>query len=238
MGSTVRHEEVLQKLRDILGASPISASFMETLSQNDPDQDPYRTLLCYLLRMGTVAEVEVLVEIMMHVREMGIALDRRNLKKYLVSKLRMDGHEASFCRTSWISTFGRTKGGPEGPSEVVQFTRHHEFFDVMVKDGDGENPTRLIVDMDFRSEFELAKATPTYKELTKFIPMVFVGTEKKLKWIISLLCKAMQKSLKESGLYIPPWRKTSYMQSKWFSKDCNKDSVFTDMNLAHMGMSV
>ncbi|KAB1220945.1 hypothetical protein CJ030_MR3G025364 [Morella rubra] len=200
-------EEMLQKIGKLFGASPISDSFMETVSEND--SDPHRIQLCNMLRVTTVAEVEVLEKIKMHVREMGIALDPRNLKKYLVSRLRMDGHEASFCRTSWVFTFGRTKGGPEGPSEVLQFTCHHEYIDVMVKDGD--DPTRLIGDMNFRSQFELARSTETYKELTKFIP-------------------------RESDLDIPPWRKTSYMQSKWLSKVCKKESAFTDMDLAHMGM--
>lgn len=91
-------------------------------------------------------------------------------------------------------------------------------------------PTRLIVDLDFRSQFELAKPTRAYKELSDLLPCVFVGTEAKLINIISLLCSAAKESLKEKGLHIPPWRKATYMQSKWLSKNCKKIS-FTTNNL-------
>lgn len=86
----------------------------------------------------------------------------------------------------------------------------------------GGVPTRLIVDMDFRSQFEVARPTRAYKELIDALPSIFVGTEKKLKEIVSLLCPACRKSLKETGLHIPPWRSASYMQSKWLSTNCKK----------------
>lgn len=85
----------------------------------------------------------------------------------------------------------------------------------------GENgdhpPSWLIVDMDFKSQFELARPTPAYKELTDTLPHVFVGTEDKLNKIISLLCSAAKQSLRERGLHIPPWRTATYMQSKWLA---------------------
>ena len=91
-----------------------------------------------------------------------------------------------------------------------------------MKNNNGGKSTRLIVDVDFRSQFELAKPTAAYKELTDILPCVFVGTETKLSQIVSLLCCAAKESLKEKGFYVPPWRKASYMQSKWLSKDCEK----------------
>lgn len=76
---------------------------------------------------------------------------------------------------------------------------------------------RLIVDMDFRSQFELARPTQFYTEMTDSLPLIFVGTESKLCNIISILCSAAKQSLRQQGLHVPPWRTTSYMHSKWLS---------------------
>ncbi|KAG2663199.1 hypothetical protein I3760_16G016800 [Carya illinoinensis] len=212
--------------------SPMSSapSFSTVLSQND-DRHPYlqfltSDLLQEIISTPTETEVEVLEKISMHERNMGMACERNDRKKWMVKKLQMEGYQASLCTTSWVSTFGRSKSRFIDPSEVLQYTGTYEYIDVMVRDGTDQSPTRLIVDMDFRSQFVLARPTPSYMELANIIPSIFVGTEEKLEKIISLICSAMKRSLRESGLiYIPPWRKTSYMQSKWLSKNCKKVSV-------------
>lgn len=86
-------------------------------------------------------------------------------------------------------------------------------------------PTRIIIDMEFRTQFEVARPTQTYKELIATLPSIFVATEERLNKIVSLICSAAKESLKEKGLHIPPWRKAKYMQLKWFSKNCKKVSV-------------
>ena len=93
-------------------------------------------------------------------------------------------------------------------------TGEYEYIDVVIENKEG-NPTRLIVDIDFKSQFELARPTQYYKELNDSLPVIFVGTEDKLCKIISLLCSAAKQSLREKGLHVPPWRTTAYMQSKW-----------------------
>ncbi|KAF5959695.1 hypothetical protein HYC85_000904 [Camellia sinensis] len=52
--------------------------------------------------------------------------------------------------------------------------------------GGGDETERLIVDMDFRSQFELARPTSTYSELTASLSSIFVGSEEKLVEIICL----------------------------------------------------
>ena len=55
------------------------------------------------------AEVEVLEKILMYTRD--ISGDHTNhMKKWLVTKLKMDRYEASLCKTSWHSPFGLSKG--------------------------------------------------------------------------------------------------------------------------------
>lgn len=89
----------------------------------------------------------------------------------------------------------------------------------MADDGDdpdgGGAKRRLIVDIDFRSQFELARPTSAYAKLSDALPSIFVGDDEKLKKVVTLLCSAAQRSLKESGLHVPPWRKSKYVQSKW-----------------------
>ncbi|KAK9111342.1 hypothetical protein Scep_018861 [Stephania cephalantha] len=110
----------------------------------------------------------------------------------------------------------------------------YEYIDIMLKrdsekgsNGGGGGSMRLIVDIDFKSQFELARPTTTYKNLLRPLPSIFVGSEEKVLKIVSLLCSAAKESLKESGLHIPPWRKTTYMQSKWLSQHCQKEQIST-----------
>ncbi|KAL7254643.1 hypothetical protein ACSBR1_008904 [Camellia fascicularis] len=86
---------------------------------------------------------------------------------------------------------------------------------------DNNEVVRLIVDMDFRSQFKLARPTSTYSELTTSLTSIFVGSEEKLIEIICLVCSAAKQCLRERGLHIPPWRKATYMQSKWLSHNRN-----------------
>ncbi|KAK1323306.1 hypothetical protein QJS10_CPA02g00714 [Acorus calamus] len=77
--------------------------------------------------------------------------------------------------------------------------------------------TRLIVDIDIKSQFEVVRPTRAYTQLSNAIPTIFLGNEEKLNRVVSLLCSASHQSLKESDLHIPRWRKARYMKSKWLS---------------------
>jgi uncharacterized protein (TIGR01615 family) len=105
---------------------------------------------------------------------------------------------------------------------ISGLTGDYEYIDTTVqKYENGDDSIRLILDMDFKSQFELARPTAAYKELTDTLPHIFVGTEEKLNKIISLLCSAAKQSFRDRGLHIPPWRTTTYMQCKWLSS-CQK----------------
>lgn len=84
----------------------------------------------------------------------------------------------------------------------------------MIVDGGGE---RLIVDLDFRSEFEIARSTKSYRAALQALPMIFVGREDRLAEIITVMSEAARQSLKKKGLHVPPWRKPEYMRAKWLS---------------------
>ncbi|KAK4365910.1 hypothetical protein RND71_013790 [Anisodus tanguticus] len=148
-----------------------------------------------ILENASDAETEILGKIFFYLRNMVSNMEPKKLRKWIVNRLRMDEYEASLC--------------------------DYEYIDVMMKESNG-GTVRLIVDIDFRSQFELARPTQDYQELLNYLPSIFVGSEEKLNGIISLLCSAAKQSLKEKGLHVPPWRKASYMHSKWLSHNCKK----------------
>ncbi|KAE9584217.1 hypothetical protein Lalb_Chr00c34g0408471 [Lupinus albus] len=52
----------------------------------------------------------------------------------------------------------------------------YEYIQVITEDENyANNPMRLIVDIDFRSQFELARPTQHYKELTDSLPVFLLG---------------------------------------------------------------
>nr|GMD50246.1 uncharacterized protein LOC109184781 [Ipomoea batatas] len=191
------------------------------------DQNPTTFLsLQETLESVIDSEAEILGKILFYWREVR-NLKAEKLRKWIVSRLRMDDYEASLCTTSWVTTFGR-------PS-AFRFRDCYEYIDVMMKsDSNGGESLRLIVDTDFRSQFELGRPTQAYKELSNSLPTIFVGTEDKLHSIISLLCAAAKQSLKENGLHVPPWRKASYMHSKWLSENCKKSSFSPPLHMTHI----
>jgi hypothetical protein len=79
------------------------------------------------------------------------------------------------------------------------------------------NGERLIIDIDFRSEFEIARQTSGYKELLQSLPLIFVGKSDRIRQIVSIVSEASKQSLKKKGMHFPPWRKADYMRAKWLS---------------------
>lgn len=76
---------------------------------------------------------------------------------------------------------------------------------------------RVVVDVDFRSEFEIARPTKTYKAILQTLPYVFVGTCERLQSIVAIASEAAKLSLKKRGMHVPPWRKVEYVTAKWLS---------------------
>lgn len=121
---------------------------------------------------------------------------RRNIMAYL----RQVGHNAAICKTKWSSCGGLTAGT-------------YEFIDVV------QSPTcqiRYFIDLDFASQFEIARPTSEYSKMSKHLPRVFVGKSEELKRIVKAVSDSARKSLKSEELSLPPWRKNRYMQNKFF----------------------
>lgn len=89
---------------------------------------------------------------------------------------------------------------------------------------------RLIVDIDFRSEFEIARPTKTYKSVLHALPNIFVGKPERLGKIIAIVSEAAKQSLNSRGMHIAPWRKAEYMEAKWFAPHARSTPPTTSKN--------
>lgn len=86
---------------------------------------------------------------------------------------------------------------------------------------------RLLIDIDFRSEFEIARSTGPYKAILQSLPYIFVGKSDRLGQIVSIVSEAAKQSLKKKGMHLPPWRKAEYMRAKWLSPVTRQNDDFS-----------
>ncbi|CAL4919590.1 unnamed protein product [Urochloa decumbens] len=121
-------------------------------------------------------------------------------RRAVADGLRALGYDAAVCKSRWEKT-------PSYPAG------EHEYIDAVV----GKEEVRLIVDVDFRSQFELARSTKAYRAALQALPPLFVGTPDRLGQIVAVVGEAARQSLKKKGLHFPPWRKPEYMRAKWLS---------------------
>ncbi|GMI73788.1 hypothetical protein HRI_001048100 [Hibiscus trionum] len=119
-------------------------------------------------------------------------------RKIVTDGLLILGYDASICKSFWE----KSSSFPAG---------EYEYIDVIIE---GE---RLLIDIDFRSEFELARSTKTYKSILQMLPFIFVGKADRLQKIIDVVSEAVKQCLKKKGMHIPPWRKAEYIKAKWLS---------------------
>ncbi|KAL3522281.1 hypothetical protein ACH5RR_015115 [Cinchona calisaya] len=116
-------------------------------------------------------------------------------------------NNSAICKSKWRSS-------PDIPSG------EHTFLDVI----DNSNPkkeVRVIIELTFRAEFEMARASEEYNQLVKRLPEVFVGKIERLLSLIKILCLTAKKCMKEKKMHLAPWRKHRYMQAKWL-KTCER----------------
>ncbi|XP_009391132.2 uncharacterized protein LOC103977363 [Musa acuminata AAA Group] len=121
-------------------------------------------------------------------------------KRRVIGWLRDKGFDAGLCKSSW-----------ERAERIQAGT--HDYIDVIDRGGG----TRYILEIDLAAEFEIARPTQDYTALLRALPSVFVGRPGALESIVSLMCVAMEESIRSSGMHLPPWRRKEYVRAKWFS---------------------
>ncbi|KAL5991924.1 hypothetical protein ACLOJK_012836 [Asimina triloba] len=125
------------------------------------------------------------------------------IRQMLVKLLRLSDYDAAVCISKWQG-LGKVPGGD------------HEYIEVTPNGSNGISE-RLIVDIDFRSHFEIARAVESYDKILKSLPVVYVGTLTRLKQFLQVMVEAARSSLKQNSMPLPPWRSLAYLTAKWQS---------------------
>ncbi|KAF5948348.1 hypothetical protein HYC85_014305 [Camellia sinensis] len=94
----------------------------------------------------------------------------------------------------------------------------HSYLEVLDNSNSKKKELRVVIELNFRAEFEMAKANEEYNRLIFRLPKVFVGKPERLQALIKILCSAAKKCMKDKKMHMGPWRKHKYMQAKWFGE--------------------
>lgn len=129
-------------------------------------------------------------------------------RRAVVEGLVSIGYNVSICKSRWEKSASYPSG-------------EYEYIDVMIG---GE---RYIIDIDFKSEFEIARSTGAYRSVLQVLPCMFIGKTDRLQKIVCMVSDAAKQSLKKKGMHIPPWRKTEYMRAKWLSTYTRNSTILT-----------
>ncbi|TXG63738.1 hypothetical protein EZV62_010732 [Acer yangbiense] len=152
-----------------------------------------------LVPCASVSERNLLADTAKIVEKNKISKRKDDICRKIVSDgLLALGYDSCICKSHW----DKTPSYPAGD---------YEYIDVVIE---GQ---RLIIDIDFRSEFEIARSTKTFKSILQALPYIFVGKADRLQKIIAIVSEAAKQSLKKKGMHIPPWRKADYIKAKWLS---------------------
>lgn len=164
---------------------------------NDGFTDPLKSLVV----CESVVERNLLADVAKMVFEKNKRKDEIS-RKMVVDGLLGCGYAVTMCKSRW----DKTSTYPAG---------EYEYIDAMIDE------ERLIIDIDFRSEFEIARSTKSYKAVLQILPQIFVGKPDRLQKIINLVSDAAKQSMKKKGMPLPPWRRADYVKAKWLSP-CTK----------------
>ncbi|KAI3469651.1 hypothetical protein Pfo_026314 [Paulownia fortunei] len=172
--------------------------FSDSVSANSSFSDP-SDILKSLIPCASLAERNLLADTSKIVEKNNKTCKRKDdLRKIVTDGLIALDYNASVCKSKWE----KSSSIPAG---------EYEYIDVVME---GE---RVLIDVDFRSEFEIARSTSSYRAILQCLPYIFVGKSDRLLQIVSIASEAARQSLKKKGMHIAPWRKSEYMKSKWLS---------------------
>ncbi|GFY85019.1 hypothetical protein Acr_03g0017930 [Actinidia rufa] len=171
----------------------ISTGFGDSIAA--PSSGDFLDMLKSLIPCASVVERNLLADTSKIAEKNKICKRKDDLRTIVTDGLLLLGYDASICKSRWE----KSSLYPAG---------EYEYIDVIVE---GE---RVLIDVDFRSEFEIARSTGGYKAILQSLPHIFVGGADRLYQIVSIVSEASKQSLKKKGMHIPPWRKAEYMRAK------------------------
>ncbi|KDP45627.1 hypothetical protein JCGZ_17234 [Jatropha curcas] len=124
------------------------------------------------------------------------------LRVKVVDLLSLKGFNASLCTSKWKNT-QKFPGGK------------HEYIEVIVNTSGRKKQITYLIELEFKDQFEIAKACDEYKKLIAQLPKYYIGKADYLNAIVGIICDSAKRSMKEKKIHMGPWRKRSFMQMKW-----------------------
>ncbi|XP_028807874.1 uncharacterized protein LOC114762549 [Neltuma alba] len=137
---------------------------------------------------------------------------RSCLQRQICDRLLNQGFNCSICQSKW-------KSSSEIPSG------EHTYLEVTDKSSSKRGEVRVVIELSFRTEFEMARGSEDYNRLVSRLPEVFVGKVERLRVLIKILCSAAKKCMKEKKMHLAPWRKQKYMEAKWLIGTFDRSAV-------------
>ncbi|KAI3710258.1 hypothetical protein L2E82_40036 [Cichorium intybus] len=117
-------------------------------------------------------------------------------------RLQNSGYNSAVCKSKWKSSLDIPSG-------------EHTFVDVIDNSNHKKGEVRVIIELEFRGQFEMKKGSEDYNCLVSKLPDLFVGKIDRLQTVIKIVSNAAKKCMKEKKMHLGPWRKQRYMQAKW-----------------------
>ncbi|GJN24729.1 hypothetical protein PR202_gb12487 [Eleusine coracana subsp. coracana] len=146
---------------------------------------------------------------------------KAEVRRAVADGLRSLGYDAAVCRSRWDNNNNHNSN--KGPAAAQHPAGEHEYIDALLplpaeaEAGSSGPATRVVVEVDFRAEFEVARPTKPYRAALQALPPLFVGTPDRVGRVVAVVAEAARQSLRKRGLHFPPWRKAEYMRAKWLA---------------------
>lgn len=128
---------------------------------------------------------------------------RSCLRREICNRLISLGYNCAICKSKWRSSANTPSG-------------EHSYLEVIDNSSRKRGEIRVVIEVNFRAEFEMARGGQDYNRLISCLPEVFVGKAERLGGLIKIVCSAAKTCMKEKKMHLGPWRKHKYMQAKWF----------------------
>ncbi|XP_054817217.1 uncharacterized protein LOC129316872 isoform X1 [Prosopis cineraria] len=126
---------------------------------------------------------------------------RSCLQREICYRLLDLGYNCAICKSKWSSSSKIPSG-------------EHNYLEV-IDNSNIKREVRVVIELNFPGEFEMARANEEYKRLISRLPEVYVGKVERLQVLVKILCSAAKQCMKEKKMHLGPWRKRKYMQAKW-----------------------
>ncbi|XWS39250.1 hypothetical protein CRYUN_Cryun18bG0034700 [Craigia yunnanensis] len=185
--------------------------FGESINGGSSPADACDTLKS-LVPCASVVERNLLADTALIVEKNKNFKRKDDLRKIVTDGLVSLGYNSSICKSKW----DKSPFFPAGD---------YDYIDVV------EEGERMLIDVDFRSEFEMARSTGAYKAIVQSLPFIFVGKPDRLDRIVTIVSEAAKQSLKNKGMHLPPWRKAEYIRAKWLSQFTRTISQLDDVSV-------